>query len=442
LYTPRYTFSKLLHAKMFLGGARNLWNPEIVPYLSGSRNKLCIIDLTNTSFRLRKFLSYVELISQRRARVLFILRPAFAPLAELIYPLADYYERYIGGAVSNFRSVRRHLPYRHGKLQTYDTNYTYKYPSAMVLFSDHTRHTDFMVNESLCTRTPSALLSDALGFSHVAPYHIPATSDLGAARLMVNYVLAAIKRGQRREKLHLRRCLRILAKKTMIITLKKSLPTYLRPEGILDQVQLSSFLAARPNSRFAMIRLYIKNSLRLLYPVSLQEQPFRKQIHLIEQTKKFLSIAVALKPIIAYRLAISLAFKFTKLLPLHHYTPLLRRRNLYINRSEKQAMKYELKRKKRLEAKQKNRIIKDKAQANLVRNSSIKKIIETPKNKQTKLLNNMFSKTLRNPIKRSRVKLELIKHLGSHSKFKQQYNSLRFKGSLRKKTYRGKSNRI
>lgn len=303
---------------MFLGGARRMWNPEIVGYLSGIRNRTSILDLTQTTLGLKKFLGFLELASLRRGRTLIILRPAFAPLAELIYPLADYFSRYIGGVLSN-------LPFT-----CYNGNIRYKkkikgrtfvrYPSAVVLFGDQTRRVDFMVNESLCMKTPSVLLCDATTFSSAVPYHVPATSDFAAARSMTHHVLSAIKRGKRNEKLSLRRVFRSLVKSSVNKYLKKHTNVY--PYTVTHSLNASSFFAADTSRRIALLKFYFGHKLHFFRPNTFRNEAYTVKLNQILNQQLNLSVKRIVKPIAILRKSIAIVFTLVYILKNKTYIPI------------------------------------------------------------------------------------------------------------------------
>jgi hypothetical protein len=318
MYIPKVTFAKLLHAKMFLGGARRMWNPEIVGYLSGTRNRTSILDLTQTSFRLKKFLGFVELTSLRRGRTMIILRPAFAPLAELIYPLADYFPRYMGGALSNLTFTCYHAKVKHK--YTFDGYTRVRYPSIAVLFGDQSRHVDFMVNETVCTRTPSALLCDATTFASAIPYHIPTSSDFASARLMTHHVLTAIRRGQRHEKLSLRRVFRSLVRSAVKKYLK--IHTNVYPHAVTKALRSSAYFGTDTLHRLSLLKFYFGHKLHFLRPKTFKDEKYAAKIKRLLLDRRFSNVKNTAKPISIIRKGIALISALACVLKFNCYIPI------------------------------------------------------------------------------------------------------------------------
>jgi hypothetical protein len=393
MYIPQITFAKLLHAKMFLGGARRMWNPEIVGYLSGIRNRSSILDVTQTSFRLKKFLGFVELTSVRRGRVMIILRPAFAPLAELIYPLADYFPRYIGGALSNLPFTGYHAMTKARKKIMVKGKFFVRYPSIAVLFGDHTRRVDFMVNETLCTRTPSALLCDATTFSAAIPYHIPTPSDFAAARLMTHHVLTAIRRGRRHEKLSLRRTFRSLI--TSAVKKHLHIASNVYPNKVVKTLNIAAFFAADPLRRLSLLKFYFSHKLEFFRPTTFRVNIYVDKINTQVQSTRFLNIHTMLKPIFIIRKGFVLARLFKHMITHYKCIPILGKKALeeLIFAGPRLRIRKMLKK----EAKRESKLIRIKkhyAHKNITRRTNIAK--------------NPFQKHLPDSIKKKRNRLKLL----------------------------------
>lgn len=393
MYIPQITFAKLLHAKMFLGGARRMWNPEIVGYLSGIRNRSSILDLTQTSFRLKKFLGFVELTSVRRGRVMIILRPAFAPLAELIYPLADYFPRYIGGALSNLPFTGYHAMTKARKKGIVKGKSFVRYPSIAVLFGDHTRRVDFMVNETLCTRTPSALLCDATTFSSAIPYHIPTPSDFAAARLMTYHVLTAVRRGRRHEKLSLRRTFRSL----ITSAIKKYLNSHsnVYPQKVAKALNISAFFLADPLRRLSLLKFYFGHRLRFFRPTTFRDDIYVEKLTTQLTVNRFSNVYTMLKPILVIRRGMALARLLKHMITYYKHIPIFNPKALeeLVFAGPRLSVRRMLKQ----EAKRESKLMRMKqyyAHKNIMRRTNITK--------------NPFQKKLPDMIKKKRNRLKIL----------------------------------
>jgi small subunit ribosomal protein S2 len=100
---------QLLEAGVHFGHQTHRWNPRMAPYLFGSRNKIHIIDLTQTVPLLHQALKTVRDVVAQGGRVLFVgtKRQASEPIADAAKRCAQYFvnHRWLGGTLTNWQTI-------------------------------------------------------------------------------------------------------------------------------------------------------------------------------------------------------------------------------------------------------------------------------------------------------------------------------------------------
>ncbi|MBP6011980.1 MAG: 30S ribosomal protein S2 [Alphaproteobacteria bacterium] len=106
---PDYSMRQLLEAGVHFGHQTHRWNPRMSQYLYGSRNKIHIIDLTQTVPLLHQALKTVRDVVAQGGRVLFVgtKRQASEGIAEAAKRCAQYYvnHRWLGGTLTNWQTI-------------------------------------------------------------------------------------------------------------------------------------------------------------------------------------------------------------------------------------------------------------------------------------------------------------------------------------------------
>ncbi len=106
---PDYSMRQLLEAGVHFGHQTHRWNPRMASYLYGSRNKIHIIDLTQTVPLLHQALKAVRDAAAQGGRVLFVgtKRQASDPIADGAKRCAQYYvnHRWLGGTLTNWQTI-------------------------------------------------------------------------------------------------------------------------------------------------------------------------------------------------------------------------------------------------------------------------------------------------------------------------------------------------
>lgn len=104
---------ELLEAGAHFGHRTCYWNPEMAPYIFGSRNKIHIINLEKTIPLMRDVYNYVSRLGANKAKILFVgtKRAAREIIREQAkrcgMPYVDH--RWLGGMLTNFKTVRQSI---------------------------------------------------------------------------------------------------------------------------------------------------------------------------------------------------------------------------------------------------------------------------------------------------------------------------------------------
>lgn len=106
---PDVSMRQLLEAGAHFGHQSHRWNPKMAPYIYGVRNKIHIIDLSQSVPMLHRALQTVSDTVARGGRVLFVgtKRQAQDAIAESARRCAQYYvnSRWLGGMLTNWKTI-------------------------------------------------------------------------------------------------------------------------------------------------------------------------------------------------------------------------------------------------------------------------------------------------------------------------------------------------
>lgn len=104
---------QFLEAGVHYGHRTSRWNPRMAPYIYGKRKGIHIIDLRQTLRGIVKARRFLHELASAREPVLFVgtKRAAAAAVRELVTPRGIPYvaDRWLGGMLTNFQTVRRSL---------------------------------------------------------------------------------------------------------------------------------------------------------------------------------------------------------------------------------------------------------------------------------------------------------------------------------------------
>jgi len=103
----------MLESGVHFGHRTSRWNPKMRPYIYGRRNTIHIIDIKETVRGILRAQRYLQKVASSGSLVLFVgtKRQAAEPIQEAAAAAGMPYvsERWLGGTLTNFRTVRSRL---------------------------------------------------------------------------------------------------------------------------------------------------------------------------------------------------------------------------------------------------------------------------------------------------------------------------------------------
>ncbi|MDD9911429.1 MAG: 30S ribosomal protein S2 [Alphaproteobacteria bacterium] len=110
---PQFKMSDLLAAGVHYGHRTFRWNPQLAPYIYGTRNGIHIIDLQQTVPMIYQGLSVLRNTVSNGGRVLFVgtKRQAQEPVREAANRCGMYYvnHRWLGGMLTNWKTINQSI---------------------------------------------------------------------------------------------------------------------------------------------------------------------------------------------------------------------------------------------------------------------------------------------------------------------------------------------
>ena len=104
---------EMLEAGVHFGHRTSRWNPKMRPYIYGRRNLIHIIDIKETVRGLLRAQQYLKKVSSQGSLIVFVgtKRQAAEPVIEAAQACGMPWvsERWLGGTLTNFRTVRSRL---------------------------------------------------------------------------------------------------------------------------------------------------------------------------------------------------------------------------------------------------------------------------------------------------------------------------------------------
>ena len=107
------TMRQMLEAGVHFGHQTRFWNPKMVPFIFGHRNKIHIINLEKTLVKYQEAMTFLRKMSANKGTVLFVgtKRQAREIVREEALragvPFVD--ERWLGGMLTNFKTVKQSI---------------------------------------------------------------------------------------------------------------------------------------------------------------------------------------------------------------------------------------------------------------------------------------------------------------------------------------------
>jgi small subunit ribosomal protein S2 len=110
---PDISVKEMLEAGVHFGHRTSRWNPKMRPYIYGRRNLIHIIDIKETVRGLLRASRYLTNVASQGSLILFVgtKRQAAEPIVDAATACGMPYvsERWLGGTLTNFRTVRSRL---------------------------------------------------------------------------------------------------------------------------------------------------------------------------------------------------------------------------------------------------------------------------------------------------------------------------------------------
>ena len=110
---PQFSAQSLLEAGVHFGHRTSSWNPKMRPFIYGRRNKIHIIDIKETVRGLLRARQYLGRVASKGGLILFVgtKRQAAEPVRDAAESCGMPYvtERWLGGTLTNFRTIRNRL---------------------------------------------------------------------------------------------------------------------------------------------------------------------------------------------------------------------------------------------------------------------------------------------------------------------------------------------
>jgi small subunit ribosomal protein S2 len=110
---PEFSMRQLLEAGVHFGHQTHRWNPKMAPFIFGARNKVHIIDLSQTVPLLQRALQQIRDTTAGGGRVLFVgtKRQAADIVAESAKRCGQYYvnHRWLGGMLTNWVTISKSI---------------------------------------------------------------------------------------------------------------------------------------------------------------------------------------------------------------------------------------------------------------------------------------------------------------------------------------------
>lgn len=103
----------MLHAGVHFGHQTRYWNPKMGQFIFGARNKVHIINLEKTVPLFNEALNFLQSVSARKGKILFVgtKRAAGEAVKESALKCGQYYvnKRWLGGMLTNWKTVRQSI---------------------------------------------------------------------------------------------------------------------------------------------------------------------------------------------------------------------------------------------------------------------------------------------------------------------------------------------
>ena len=107
----RELYKKLIDAGVHFGHQASRWSPKMEPYIWGTKNKIHLIDVSQTAHQLERAASFLNEVALKGQQILRVGTKKSAQgvvrevASKLDMPYVDH--RWVGGTLSNFSQVKK-----------------------------------------------------------------------------------------------------------------------------------------------------------------------------------------------------------------------------------------------------------------------------------------------------------------------------------------------
>ncbi|MDR3079039.1 MAG: 30S ribosomal protein S2 [Rickettsiales bacterium] len=110
---PLFTMRELLEAGVHFGHRTMRWNAKMAPYIYGIRNKIHIIDLTQTAILMTESMRILKEMVRKRGKVLFVCtkKQGAASVRNLAEEVGQFHvtHKWLGGMLTNWKTVSQSI---------------------------------------------------------------------------------------------------------------------------------------------------------------------------------------------------------------------------------------------------------------------------------------------------------------------------------------------
>src|SRR4030088_1758366 len=111
--TPIELVPELLEAGVHFGHQTKRWNPKMKPYIFEKRNQVYIINLDETVKQLQRATDFLQEVTRRGGKILFVgcKKQAQEAIKEAAQACGQFYvnQRWLGGTLTNLATIRKSI---------------------------------------------------------------------------------------------------------------------------------------------------------------------------------------------------------------------------------------------------------------------------------------------------------------------------------------------
>src|SRR5436189_4929157 len=104
---------ELLEAGVHFGHQTKRWNPKMKPFIFEQRNQIYIINLDETVQQLHRATEFLQEVTRRRGKILFVgcKKQAQEAVKEAALACGQFYvnQRWLGGTLTNLTTIRKSI---------------------------------------------------------------------------------------------------------------------------------------------------------------------------------------------------------------------------------------------------------------------------------------------------------------------------------------------